>query len=47
MHAVVGTVSTVNLGRTFLYDRYTSYCVPVNDMLFRLLDGEKAEDVLS
>lgn len=42
-----GVVQEVNLGRTFLYDRYADRCVPVTDALFRMLDGEALEEVLS
>lgn len=35
-----------NLGRTFLYDRYADRCVPVSDVLFRMLDGARLEDVM-
>ncbi len=42
-----GGTEEINFGRTFLYDRYANRCVPVNDLLFRMLDGESAEDVIS
>ncbi len=31
----------VNLGRYFLYDRYSGRCVPTDDRIFRLLQGEE------
>lgn len=42
-----GTPVETNVGRTLLYDRYAGRCVAVDDFIFRLLDGEKVEDVLS
>jgi hypothetical protein len=36
-----------NLGRTFLYDRYADRCVAVPNVLFRMLDGARLEDVVS
>ena len=35
-----------DLGRTFLYDRYADRCVPVSDVVFRMLDGATLEDVM-
>lgn len=35
-----------NLGRTFLYDRYADRCVPVSNVVFRMLDGERLSDIL-
>ena len=42
-----GVSQEVNLGRTFLYDRYADRCVPVSDAVFRLLDGASLGEVLS
>ena len=42
-----GALVQTNVGRTVLYDRYAGRCVAVDDFLFRMLDGESAEDVLS
>ena len=33
----------VNLGRYFLYDRYSKRCVAISNDIFRLLDGDIAE----
>ena len=41
-----GVAQEVNLGRTFLYDRYADRCVPVSDAIFRMLDGATLEEVL-
>jgi hypothetical protein len=35
-----GTVE-INMGRYFLYDRYSRRCVPTDDTIFRLLNGEE------
>jgi hypothetical protein len=35
-----GTVE-INMGRYFLYDRYSRRCVPTDDTIFRLLEGEE------
>lgn len=35
-----------SLGRTFLYDRYADRCVPVSNIIFRMLDGETLDAVL-
>ena len=35
-----------NLGCVFLYDRYADRCVPVSDVVFRMLDGETLEAVM-
>ncbi len=50
---IYGTVSDetgnkveADLGRTFLYDRYADRCVPVDDIVFRMLDGESLADIL-
>ena len=34
----------VNLGRCFLYDRYSKRCVSIPDDIFRLLDGDTTAD---
>ena len=38
---------TGSLGYTFLYDRAADHCVPVNNVVFRMLDGEALSDILS
>lgn len=35
-----------NLGRTLLYDRHADRCVPVSDVIFRMLDGATPEEAL-
>ena len=34
-----GNVTDVNVGRTFLYDRYANRCIAIDSTLFELLDG--------
>ncbi|MBR0443372.1 MAG: hypothetical protein IIX15_03440 [Clostridia bacterium] len=41
-----GVAQETNLGRTFMYDRYADRCVPVSDLIFRMLDGASLEEAL-
>ncbi len=46
MAEINGNEQQVDLGRTFLYDRYADRCVPVSDVIFRMLDGATLEEAL-
>ena len=41
-----GGMTDTNVGRVFLHDRYAGRCVPVNPFIFRMLDGQSAEEAL-